>query len=39
MMKKEENKTENKFIAYKIKKENLEKVKEYLTKQTKKDEL
>jgi hypothetical protein len=38
-MKKEDNKTESKFIAYKIKQENLEKMKEYLTKQTKKDEL
>jgi len=38
-MKKEENKTQNKFIAYKIKQENIEKVKEYLSKQMKKDEL
>jgi hypothetical protein len=38
-MKKEDKKLENKFIAYKIKQENLEKMKEYLTKQTKKDEL
>lgn len=38
-MKKEEKQTENKFIAYKIKQENIEKVKEYLTKQMKKDEL
>lgn len=38
-MKKEQNKTENKFIAYKIKQENIEKVKEYLSKQNKKDEL
>lgn len=38
-MKQEDNKTENKFIAYKIKQENLEKVKEYLKKQTKKNEL
>jgi hypothetical protein len=38
-MKKDEKKLENKFIAYKIKQENLEKMKEYLTKQTKKDEL
>lgn len=38
-MKKEDKKLENKFIVYKIKQENLEKMKEYLTKQTKKDEL
>jgi len=29
-------KEKNKFIAYKIKKENIQKVKEYLSKQTKK---
>jgi hypothetical protein len=34
-----EKKEQSKFIAYKIKKENLEKMKEYLSKQTKKDEL
>lgn len=38
-MKKEDKKLENKFIVYKIKQENLKKMKEYLTKQTKKDEL
>lgn len=34
-----EKKEQSKFLAYKIKQENLEKMKEYLTKQIKKDEL
>lgn len=36
---KKESKKENKFIAYKIKQENIEKVKQYLSKQKKKNEL